>query len=64
MAKYEVCAFQVRLLLAFVDCLENNLNLLPGLRVPFLSLHGTTDGLCNVEVSLSPLSAKLVFWNN
>ncbi len=33
--------------LAFLNCLEDNHNLLSGLRVPFLSLHGTEDGLCN-----------------
>jgi len=37
--------------LAFLNCLEDNLNLMCGLRVPFLSLHGTDDGLCNVEGS-------------
>ena len=42
---------QVRLLLAFVDCLEANLSSLDSLNVPFLVLHGEVDGLCNIEGS-------------
>ena len=42
---------KVHLLIAFVNCLEENLSMMGGLRVPFLVLHGDNDGLCNVEGS-------------
>lgn len=39
---------KVRLLLAFVQCLEDNFNLMSGLKVPFITLHSDSDRLCNV----------------
>ena len=41
----------MRLLLAFVSCLEDNLNHLSTLHIPFLILHGNNDSLCNVSGS-------------
>ena len=46
--KRNVLQFQVRLLLAFVECLKENLSQLPEVKVPLISFHGTNDGLCNV----------------
>ena len=44
---------QVRLLLAFLDCLEDNLSLLREMETPFLALHGANDWLCNPKGSRS-----------
>jgi len=38
---------KVRLLLAFVNCLDDNINSLSDVRTPFLVLHGSEDILCN-----------------
>lgn len=42
---------KVRLLLAFLDCLEDNLSLLHEMETPFLALHGSKDWLCNPKGS-------------
>nr|ACO12076.1 Monoglyceride lipase [Lepeophtheirus salmonis] len=39
---------KVRTILAMVDCIEGNYNLLGSMKTPFLSLHGDKDELCNV----------------
>ncbi|XP_023321474.1 monoglyceride lipase [Eurytemora carolleeae] len=38
---------KVRLLLAFTDCLDENINQLSDVRTPFLIIHGSKDILCN-----------------
>ncbi len=42
---------KVRLLLAFVRCLQNHLYRLGEIKVPLLILHGQNDSLCNAEGS-------------
>lgn len=42
---------KVRLLLAFVDCLDENINQLSDVRTPFLIIHGSDDSLCNPKGS-------------
>jgi len=46
---------KVRLLLAFVDCLDENMNQLDDIRIPFLVLQGSEDSLCN------PTGASLLY---
>lgn len=46
---------KVRLLLAFVDCLQDNINQLQELRTPFLCVQGSADVLCN------PSGSKLLY---
>jgi len=46
---------KVMLLLAFVFCLDDNINQLTEIRTPFLTLHGEIDKLCN------PLGSDLLF---
>jgi len=46
---------KVMLLLAFVLCLDDNINQLTEIRTPFLTLHGENDRLCN------PLGSDLLF---
>lgn len=46
---------KVMLLLAFVFCLDDNINQLTEIRTPFLTLHGEDDRLCN------PLGSDLLF---
>lgn len=46
---------KVMLLLAFVYCLDDNINQLTDVRTPFLLLHGEMDKLCN------PLGSDLLF---
>jgi len=46
---------KVMLLLAFVYCLDDNINQLTDIRTPFLTLHGENDRLCN------PLGSDLLY---
>jgi len=46
---------KVRLLLAFVNCLDDNINALSDIRTPFLVIHGSEDILCN------PVGSQLLY---
>ena len=46
---------KVRLLLAFTNCLDENINQLSDVRTPFLIIHGSEDRLCN------PVGSELLF---
>ena len=39
------------MLRAFVTCLKSNVNNIREVSVPFLSLHGDADALCNINGS-------------
>ena len=34
--------------MAFIDCMLDNMSLINSIRIPFLTLHGKDDKLCNV----------------
>eukprot|EP00096_Caligus_rogercresseyi_P009054 TRINITY_DN3005_c0_g1_i2.p1 TRINITY_DN3005_c0_g1~~TRINITY_DN3005_c0_g1_i2.p1 ORF type:complete len:286 (+),score=78.09 TRINITY_DN3005_c0_g1_i2:110-967(+) len=51
---------KVRTVLAMVDTLEDNLNMSGSLRVPFLSIHGVKDEICNVTGSRALLQKAFV----